>query len=797
MGSIKIYLTSQNSLHGTAYGGVVRRYSRHGYASRIGASAVGLFVAAVVTIVAPGSGALAAAVHQSAAHRGTGSVLRAAAPGHPTAVSGTSAAAPASTRPAVSPPIVCTDSWKKAQSGDWDTAADWSTGSVPTSSDNACITKPGTYTVTLTGNGPAGTLTLGGSSGTQTLTVEANASYSALALSTATGSEIKAHGVFVLDSEPVSGAYSAYLNGGASVTLTNDGLFETLGATTSNPDFISADVTNEKGGTVSIAGASTEQNANTTIANSGSFTVTSTGNLAVDGNGGNEAFTQSGGTLDNKGTITVSDATFTQSGGTDSGNTVALDGDCSLNDSAGSGTFGFAMTGSDSLSGTIPAGQTITVVGGAGNANGQVALTGNVTNKGTFALDSLPVSAAGSAYLNGGTSVTLTNDGTFETLGATIGTATDFISADVTNEKGAAVSIAGASTEQNANTTFTNGGSLTVTSTGNLAVDGNGGNEAFTQSGGTLDNKGTITVSDATFTQSGGTDSGNTVLLTEYSTLTDSAGRGNFTLVQGVYLSGTIPNGQTVTVLTNHKYNPGSGAYGMLSEALLTGDVTNHGTFVLRCEVAGYQAELYDYEDQATGTVATFTNDGTFEAAGVSQVDDILDAPLINNSDGTVSISANTETGQDAPITNSGAWTVTPTGYLTVIGVCGAACGTPPPPQTSFTNTGTVDNMGTISMEEAVFSNSGVYEATFGSSQDTSALVGASPSGDTGYIDLGGTLEIDTVGSPATGTTFNVVGNNATSTDVSGTFATYNFGSENYTVNYGPNGVTATVAASS
>jgi hypothetical protein len=479
---------------------------------------------------------------------------------------------------------------------------------VPTSSDNACITKPGTYTVTLTGNGPAGTLTLGGSSGTQTLTVEANASYSALALSTATGSEIKAHGVFVLDSEPVSGAYSAYLNGGASVTLTNDGLFETLGATTSNPDFISA---------------------------------------------------------------------------------------------------------------------------------------------------------------------------------------------DVTNEKGAAVSIAGASTEQNANTTFTNGGSLTVTSTGNLAVDGNGGNEAFTQSGGTLDNKGTITVSDATFTQSGGTDSGNTVLLTEYSTLTDSAGRGNFTLVQGVYLSGTIPNGQTVTVLTNHKYNPGSGAYGMLSEALLTGDVTNHGTFVLRCEVAGYQAELYDYEDQATGTVATFTNDGTFEAAGVSQVDDILDAPLINNSDGTVSISANTETGQDAPITNSGAWTVTPTGYLTVIGVCGAACGTPPPPQTSFTNTGTVDNMGTISMEEAVFSNSGVYEATFGSSQDTSALVGASPSGDTGYIDLGGTLEIDTVGSPATGTTFNVVGNNATSTDVSGTFATYNFGSENYTVNYGPNGVTATVAASS
>jgi hypothetical protein len=36
----------------------------------------------------------------------------------------------------------CTDSWAAPVSGSWTTEADWSTGKVPTSSDNVCITTP-------------------------------------------------------------------------------------------------------------------------------------------------------------------------------------------------------------------------------------------------------------------------------------------------------------------------------------------------------------------------------------------------------------------------------------------------------------------------------------------------------------------------------------------------------------------------------------------------------------------------------------------------------------------------------
>ena len=49
----------------------------------------------------------------------------------------------------------CTDTWKAAVSGLWTTAANWSTGIVPTSSDNVCITLGGSYTVTIEGTATA------------------------------------------------------------------------------------------------------------------------------------------------------------------------------------------------------------------------------------------------------------------------------------------------------------------------------------------------------------------------------------------------------------------------------------------------------------------------------------------------------------------------------------------------------------------------------------------------------------------------------------------------------------------
>ncbi|HEV8382119.1 MAG TPA: Ig-like domain-containing protein, partial [Gemmatimonadales bacterium] len=61
--------------------------------------------------------------------------------------------------------------WSNAAGGLWSTAANWSTGVVPSSADHAVINVAGTYTVTLDVDATFAGLSVGGSSGTQTLVV--------------------------------------------------------------------------------------------------------------------------------------------------------------------------------------------------------------------------------------------------------------------------------------------------------------------------------------------------------------------------------------------------------------------------------------------------------------------------------------------------------------------------------------------------------------------------------------------------------------------------------------------------
>ena len=63
----------------------------------------------------------------------------------------------------------CTTSWTAA-SGDWSNDANWSNG-APEASDTACITRDGTYTVTLDRDQDLAGLVLGGASGLQTLSL--------------------------------------------------------------------------------------------------------------------------------------------------------------------------------------------------------------------------------------------------------------------------------------------------------------------------------------------------------------------------------------------------------------------------------------------------------------------------------------------------------------------------------------------------------------------------------------------------------------------------------------------------
>jgi hypothetical protein len=89
--------------------------------------------------------------------------------------------------------------------GSWFTPGNWSTKAVPTSTDEACITTAGTYTVEM--NGPTATikaLTVGASSGTQTLQIASTNSVNAFFATTA-GISTGAHGVITLTNSETSG----------------------------------------------------------------------------------------------------------------------------------------------------------------------------------------------------------------------------------------------------------------------------------------------------------------------------------------------------------------------------------------------------------------------------------------------------------------------------------------------------------------------------------------------------------------------------------------------------------------
>ena len=633
----------------------------------------------------------------------------------------------------------CTDSWKTATSGSWTTAGNWSTGVVPTSTDHVCITVAGTYTVTITGSASAGTLVLGASSGKESLKVLGNASFdSTLSLSTATGSEIKTDGALKLISKNVSGAGFAMIAGGPSVTLENKGTFLTSGGEDADI-YLRVNITNDAGGIIKIKGANSDEDGGTgatNITNNGSFTVTSSGSLKVSSSC---SFTQAGGTLSNHGAISQTSGTFTQSGGTDSGNEISLT-NAALVDSSGAGTFD--LNGDDTLSGTIPSGQTVDAIGSPSN-NAEVTLGSNVINDGTFELDSETASGSGFAMLYQSSSdFTFTNSGTgtFETLGATV--SPDYLRADITNDSGGTFTIDGADTAEdggNGATSITNDGTLSVGAGGGLTVSGNC---SFTQSAGTLTNSGSFTVNSGTFTQSGGTESGTAISITS-STLVDSAGGGSFDLFASDTLSGTLPAGQTVDAIGTPSNN---------AEVTLGSNVINNGTFELDSETASGSGFAMLYQSSSD---FTFTNSGTgtFETLGATVSPDYLRADITNDSGGTFTIDG-ADTAEDGgngatSITNDGALSIGSGGGLTVSG------------NSSFTQSaGTLTNSGSLAVNSGTFTQSGGTDSGNAISVTNSKLVDSAGGGSFDLFDsdtLSGTLPtgqtVEAIGTPSSNVT--------------------------------------------
>jgi hypothetical protein len=343
----------------------------------------------------------------------------------------------------------CAETWNNANGGSWNTAADWTPNAVPSSGQAVCITLPGTYTVALSANGGANiaSLTLGASSGTQTLDVQGQdysyggEIYNSTTLTLNASSTIGSNGELILDATGggVSPGPGNQAGGNAILDtygLTNAGKIVTQSEDSAWQAYFEGELTDQSSASLDVnSGKLTMPSPNGGgIAPSYAYSVTNDGSVAVAPNAalvlaaglGDAGDFINNGTVTNNGSVTGvnqgGQMTWTQSGGSESGNAVALEAGAWLVDSAGAGSFLFNY-GSGALSGTIPAGQTVTVQGEMFNSGGEsynstsLALnakgsTAPVTNNGTLVLDAPGSGSAsgGNTYLTNGT---LDNNGTF------------------------------------------------------------------------------------------------------------------------------------------------------------------------------------------------------------------------------------------------------------------------------------------------------------------------------------------------------------------------------------------------
>jgi hypothetical protein len=251
-------------------------------------------------------------------------------------------------------------------------------------------------------------------------------------------------------------------SGDPTPTLTNSGTIEAESGSASFGELIQGSIQNA-GSLTDASGTLTLQDANG-VASSNSGAMTIAGGAATMLTGG-PGFTNSG-QITATGPLTLTSLdpqTWTQSGGSVSGNTVSLYNGDALAYSAGTGSFAFGSGNEEnSLSGTIPAGQTVTLAAGStGNGNDGLALDGTVTNNGALALDA-GSSAAGNPEIDSGPSGgKLVNNGTLD-LRDSSATQSDLVRADLTNDVAGLIDVQSGTTYYDGGNILLNEGTLLI-----------------------------------------------------------------------------------------------------------------------------------------------------------------------------------------------------------------------------------------------------------------------------------------------------------------------------------------------
>ena len=545
--------------------------------------------------------------------------------------------------------------------GSWFTASNWSNGKVPTSTEEACITENGTYTVEMkqTSSGvTVKSLTIGGASGTQTLAVESTGSANAV-LTTTEGLANGARGAVTMTNGDGSGN---------SVTLvgpiTNAGTITTVPAAGGNRSLQGSLVNT---GTLQIdTNTEFDAEAGKTLTNEGAIDLAEGKTLnvsskcaVVNGAGGKITGTGTGDVF-----VKGSGTSFAEGAGTASGTQPVIVDDSALS-YTGPGESFIKIRGTSTLSGSLGSAQSLSIESTSGE-NAQLTAAASFTNGGSIT-ETNGDGSGNSETLIVTSPSTLTNSGTITTQQANGGGRT--IQGNVKNTGTIQIN---ANTEYNGESaTLTNEGAIDLATEKTLKVSNKGA--VVNGSGGSINGTGTGTLSLASgtsFTEGAGTASGTQPVIVNDGTLSYTGGGESFIKLRGTStLSGTSVSGQSLSiestsgenaiVTANPSFTNGgsiklTNGDGSGNNATLAGPVTNSGTITTELGVGGNRTLAGSLKNTGTlqinantefdGESATLTNEGAIGLATGKTLRVSNKGSVINGTGG--SISAGSGTGE-------------------------------------------------------------------------------------------------------------------------------------------------------
>ena len=440
---------------------------------------------------------------------------------------------------------------------------------------------------------------------------------------TLTGASVTNDGTLILDSQ-AGGGYANVIGS----PFVNKAILQTQ-VEGASPDYLETNVENAATATIEVKSGELHQDQATTTTNDAGGTITVDAASVFNLSSGSGKFVNEGTVADN-GSVSLTSGSWTQSGGGETGNAVVLHSG-SLIDSVGGGQF--ALIGNTSLSGTVPAGQTVTVTGVPGINSAATLTGGSVTNDGTLLLDSQI--KGGYADLIAASGTALQNDGVLQAQ--VEGASPDYLETNVDNAATGTIEVKSGELHQDLGTTTTNEGTVTIDATGTFNLTSGSG--VFVNEGTVADN-GLVSLTSGSWMQSGGGETGNAVVLHSGS-LIDSVGGGQFALIGSTSLSGAIPVGQTVTV---------TGVPGVNSTATLTGaSVTNDGTLILDSQAGGGYANVIG---------SPFVNKAILQTQVEGASPDYLETNVENAATATIEVKSG-ELHQDQGTTTTNEGTVT------------------------------------------------------------------------------------------------------------------------------------------